>query len=98
MAEIEVFLKLMNKGIKYSEHNKFPYNTTEGATIEDLIIELQEDYGETFDVYLDDKEERSLRRDTIIFVNGKNSVSTGGLMTKVSKGDLIVFMIAAVGG
>jgi molybdopterin converting factor small subunit len=94
----EIFVKLMNKGVKYSEHNKFPYSTTEGATIEDLIAELHEDYGETFDVYLENKQERSLRRDTIIFVNGKNSVSTGGLKTKVSKGDLIVFMIAAVGG
>lgn len=94
----EIFVKLMNKGVKYSEHNRFPYNTTEGATIEDLIEELHEDFGERFEVYLDDKEEMTLRRDTIIFVNGKNSVSTGGLKTKVSKGDLIVFMIAAVGG
>jgi len=94
----EIFVKLMNKGVKYSEHNKFPYDTTEGATIEDLIGELQEDFGERFDVYLEDKEKRSLRRDTIIFVNGKNAVSTGGLKTKVSKGDLVVFMIAAVGG
>ncbi len=94
----EIFVKLMNKGIKYSEHNKFPYNTTDGATIEDLIGDLHEDYGERFDVYLEDKKARSLRRETIIFVNGKNSVSTGGLKTKISKGDLIVFMIAAVGG
>ena len=94
----EIFVKLMNKGIKHSEHNKFTYNTTEGATIEDLIIKLHEDYGERFDVYLEHKEERLLRRDTIIFVNGKNAVSTGGLKTKISKGDLIVFMIAAVGG
>lgn len=94
----EIFVKLMNKGVKYSEHNRFPYNTTEGATIEDLIEELHEDFGERFEVYLDDKEEMTLRRDTIIFVNGKNSVSTGGLKTEVSKGDLIVFMIAAVGG
>jgi len=94
----EIFVKLMNKGVKYTEHNKFSYNTTEGATIEDLIVELHGDYEERFDVYLEDKEKKSLRRDTIIFVNGKNSVSTGGLKTKVSKGDLIVFMIAAVGG
>ncbi len=94
----EIFVKLMNKGIKYSEHNKFPYNTTDGATIEDLIGNLHEDYGERFDVYLEDKKTRALRRETIIFVNGKNSVATGGLKTKISKGDLIVFMIAAVGG
>ncbi len=94
----EIFVKLMNKGVKYSEHNKFPYNTTEGATIKDLIVNLHEDYGKRFDVYLEDKEARALRRETIIFVNGKNSVATGGLKTKISKGDLIVFMIAAVGG
>ena len=94
----EIFVKLMNKGVKYSDHNKFPYNTTEGTTIEDLIGNLHEDYGKRFDVYLEDKETRALRRETIIFVNGKNSVATGGLKTKISKGDLIVFMIAAVGG
>ncbi len=94
----EIFVKLMNKGVKYSEHNKFPYSTTEGATIQDLIEELHEDFGERFDVYLENKDEKVLRRDTIIFVNGQNMVATGGLKTKVSKGDLIVFMIAAVGG
>jgi len=94
----EIFLKLMNKGIKYDDHNKFSYKTTEGATIADIIGELHEEFGERFDVYLEDNEKKALRRDTIIFVNGKNAVSTGGLKTKVSKGDLIVFMIAAVGG
>ena len=42
----EIFVKLMNKGVKYSEHNRFPYNTTEGATIEDLIEELGRNRGE----------------------------------------------------
>jgi molybdopterin converting factor small subunit len=94
----EIFVKLMNKGVKYAEHNKFPYTTTEGATLQDLIGELHQDFGEKFEVYLEDKEDKILRRDTIIFVNGQNMVATGGLETKVSKGDLIVFMIAAVGG
>jgi molybdopterin converting factor small subunit len=94
----EIFVKLMNKGVKYSEHNKFPYNTTGSSTIEDLIAELHGEFGERFDVYLEDKDKKSLRRDAIIFVNGKNAVSTGGIKTKISKGDLIVFMIAAVGG
>lgn len=94
----EIFVKLMNKGVKYTEHNKFPYSATDGATLEDLIGTLHQDYSERFDVYLENKEERILRRDTIIFVNGKNMVATGGLKTKITKGDLIVFMIAAVGG
>ncbi|RDE14104.1 MAG: hypothetical protein C4K48_07240 [Candidatus Thorarchaeota archaeon] len=94
----EVFVKLMNKGLKNSEHNKFPFDTKEGSTIEDLIKELHEEYGSRFEVYLDDREERILRRDAIVFVNGMNMVARDGINTKVSKGDLIVFMIAAVGG
>ena len=94
----EVFVKLMNKGLKNSEHNKFPFNAAEGSTIQDLIGELHEEYGDRFEVYLEDKEERLLRRDTIVFVNGMNMVARDGIKTKVSKGDLIVFMIAAVGG
>jgi molybdopterin converting factor small subunit len=88
----------MNKGLKNSEHNKFPFNAKEGSTIEDLIGELHEEYGNRFEVYLKDKEERLLRRDAIVFVNGMNMVARDGIKTKVSKGDLIVFMIAAVGG
>ena len=94
----EVFVKLMNKGLKYFEHDKFAFNTKENATIEDLMEELHEEYGERFEVYLADKNERILRRDAIIFVNGMNIVSRDGVKTNVTKGDLIVFMIAAVGG
>jgi len=94
----EVFVKLMNKGLKNSEHNKFPFETKEGSTIEELISELHEEYGDRFEVYLDDKEEKLLRRDAIVFINGMNMVARDGIKTKISKGDLIVFMIAAVGG
>jgi molybdopterin converting factor small subunit len=88
----------MNRGLKNSEHNKFPFDTKEGSTIENLIEELHEEYGDRFKVYLDDTHERLLRRDAIVFVNGMNMVARDGIRTKVSKGDLIVFMIAAVGG
>jgi molybdopterin converting factor small subunit len=88
----------MNKGLKNSEHNRFSFDTKEGATIEELIGELHEEYGNRFEVYLDDTKERLLRRDAIVFVNGMNMVAREGIKTKVSKGDLIVFMIAAVGG
>jgi molybdopterin converting factor small subunit len=94
----EVFVKLMNKGLRHFEHDKFPFNTKDDATIEDLMEELHEEYGERFEVYLADRTERSLRRDAIVFVNGMNIVSREGVKTKVTKGDLIVFMIAAVGG
>jgi molybdopterin converting factor small subunit len=88
----------MNRGLKNSEHNRFPFDIKEGSTIENLIEELHEEYGDRFKVYLDDTHEKSLRRDAIVFVNGMNMVARDGIRTKVSKGDLIVFMIAAVGG
>ncbi len=88
----------MNKGLKHSEHDKFSFETGEDSTVRDLIDELHEEYGERFEVYLEDKEKRILRRDTVVIVNGMNMVARKGEKTKLSKGDLIVFMIAAVGG
>jgi len=88
----------MNKGLKYDEHNKFTFETDDEATIQDLIDELHEEYGERFEVYLEDTEKRVLRRDAIVVINGMNMVARKGIRTKISKGDLIVFMIAAVGG
>ena len=94
----EIFVKLMNKGLKYDEHNKFSFETDDNATVRDLIDELHEEYGERFEVYLEDTEKRVLRRDAIVVINGMNMVARKGIKTKISKGDLIVFMIAAVGG
>jgi len=88
----------MNKGLKYDEHNKFTFETGNETTVRDLIDELREEYGERFEVYLEDKEKRVLRRDAVVVINGMNMVARNGMHTKLSKGDLIVFMIAAVGG
>ena len=91
-------MKLLNKGLKYSEHDKFTFETKEDATVQDLIDELHKEYGERFEIYLEDKEKRILKRDTVVIVNGMNMVARKGKKTRLSKGDLIVFMIAAVGG
>ena len=88
----------MNKGLKYDEHNKFSFETGEESTVRDLIDELHEEYGERFEVYLEDKEKRVLRKDAVVVINGMNMVARQGEKTRLSKGDLIVFMIAAVGG
>jgi len=94
----EVFVKLMNKGLKYDEHNKFAFDTGDESTVRELIDELHEEFGERFEVYLEDTEKRVLRRDAVVVINGMNMVARKGMQTKLSKGDLIVFMIAAVGG
>ncbi|MFQ5831690.1 MAG: MoaD/ThiS family protein [Candidatus Thorarchaeota archaeon] len=94
----EVFVKLMNRGLKSHEHDKFSFETKEGATVRDLIDELQDKFEDRFEPYLEEKGSRRLRRDAIVLVNGKNMVAHQGERTKLSKGDLIVFMIAAVGG
>ena len=88
----------MNKGLKYDEHNKFAFETGDESTVRDLIEELHEEYGERFEVYLEDTEKKVLRRDAVVVINGMNMVARQGIKTKLSKGDLIVFMIAAVGG
>ena len=91
-------MKLMNKGLKFEEHNKFSFETGDKSTVRDLIDELHEEYGERFEVYLEDAEKRVLRRDAIVVINGMNIVAKKGEQTKLSNGDLVVFMIAAVGG
>lgn len=93
-----VYCKLMNKGLKYDEHNKFTFEIRDDATVRNLIDDLHEEFGDRFEVYLEDIEKRVLRRDAIVVVNGMNMVTKEGDQTKLSNGDLIVFMIAAVGG
>lgn len=88
----------MNKGLKYDEHNKFTFEIRDDATVRNLIDDLHEEFGDRFEVYLEDIEKRVLRRDAIVVVNGMNMVTKEGDQTKLSNGDLIVFMIAAVGG
>jgi molybdopterin converting factor small subunit len=94
----QIFVKLMAKGLKSTEHDKFPFETAPGATVRDLIDELCEDQPQRFKVYLGDSENRTLKRETIVIVNGMNMVARKGEKTKLSDGDLVVFMIAAVGG
>ncbi|MCK4485000.1 MAG: MoaD/ThiS family protein [Candidatus Thorarchaeota archaeon] len=93
-----IFVKLMHKGLKSHEHDKFSFETAPNSTVRDLINELHEEYGEKFEVYLGDTENRTLKRDAVVIVNGKNMVAHRGEHTRLSNGDLIVFMIAAVGG
>ena len=95
---IQIFVKLLARGLKSYEHDMFPFDTDENVTVSNLIDELYDEYGERFEVYFEDCENRTLRRDAIIFVNGANMVSKKGLDTNLSEGDLVVFMIAAVGG
>lgn len=93
----EVFVKLMNRGLKPFEHDKFSFET-HGETIRDLIEDLFQEHSKRFEPYLEDRNKRVLRRDAIVLINGKNMVAHQGEETKLSRGDLIVFMIAAVGG
>jgi len=94
----QVYVKLMNRGLKSEDHDKFPFKATENATVGTLVDQLHQAYGPRFEVFLDDHENQTLRRDAIVIVNGKNMVAHNGLDTNLSDGDLIVFMIAAVGG
>ena len=88
----------MNRGLKSHEHDKFPFTTRPSAKLIDLVKDLYEEYTERFDVYLSDKEKLSLKRETIVLINGQNMVAHSGMETGLSNGDLIVFLIAAVGG
>ena len=88
----------MNRGLKSHEHDKFPFTTKPSAKLKDLVEDLYVEYTDRFEVYLSDKEKLSLKRETIVLINGQNMVAHNGIETKLSNGDLIVFLIAAVGG
>ena len=94
----EVYVKLLGKGLESRQHDKFEFKIEPESTIRTLIDDLHEEFGERFEVYFKDKEKRVLRRDTIVILNGSNMVSHNGEQSALSNGDLIVFMIAAVGG
>ncbi len=94
----QVYVKLMNRGLKSEEHDKFPVQISENATVGTLVDQLHQAYGPRFEVFLEDHENQTLRRDAIVIVNGSNIVAHNGLHTNLRDGDMIVFMIAAVGG
>ncbi len=94
----EVYVKLLGKGLESRQHDKFEFKIEPESTIRNLIDDLHEEFGELFEVYLGDKEKRVLKRDTIVILNGCNMVAHKGEQSTLSDGDLIVFMIAAVGG
>ncbi|MFW9955281.1 MAG: hypothetical protein ACFFD3_12065 [Candidatus Thorarchaeota archaeon] len=105
---IQVFIKLLNRGLKESNYNKFPFHIQEGTSLTDLIGHLMSVFGDSLDVYLDEKKNQTLSNETIIIVNGK-IIITGwklkmGLDSKetmnriLNEGDTIVFMIATGGG
>ncbi|MGQ4871779.1 MAG: MoaD/ThiS family protein [Candidatus Thorarchaeota archaeon] len=94
----EVFVKLLNRGLRSEDYEPFPIAIDENFTLGNLVDHLHETFGEAFEVFLEHSENRTLRRDAIVLVNGSNMVSKDELDTKLSDGDLIVFMIAAVGG
>ncbi|MBD3157412.1 MAG: hypothetical protein GF309_01365 [Candidatus Lokiarchaeota archaeon] len=94
----ELFVKLLNKGLKPHEHKRFSFKTQENATVRELMQDLRESYQDRFEVYLDEQDNTTLRREAIVLVNGQNMVAHQGYDTKLNDGDIVVFMIAAVGG
>ncbi|MFO7837526.1 MAG: MoaD/ThiS family protein [Candidatus Thorarchaeota archaeon] len=93
-----MFVKLLNKGLKPHEHNRFSFETKENATVRELMQDLYESYQDRFEVYLDEQDNTTLRREAIVLVNGQNMVAHQGYDTQLKDGDVVVFMIAAVGG
>ncbi|MGV9104071.1 MAG: MoaD/ThiS family protein [Promethearchaeia archaeon] len=94
----ELFVKLLNKGLKPHEHKRFSFETSKNVTVRELMRELQESYQDRFEVYLDEQDNSTLRREAIVLVNGQNMVAHQEYDTELKDGDVIVFMIAAVGG
>ncbi|MHA2263457.1 MAG: MoaD/ThiS family protein [Candidatus Thorarchaeota archaeon] len=104
----QIFIKLMNRGLRSSEYDKFPFQVQERSTIRNLIDDLMMTHGKEFEVYLEDKESKALRSDVIVIVNGRIVVAVWklnmGLIpkktldTEFQDGDTVVFMIAVGGG
>jgi hypothetical protein len=105
---IEIFIKLLNRGLRLSDYDKFPFQIQEGSSIRELINDLMKNHGEAFKVYLEDDKKKVLNYNAIVLVNGKmiaagwklkrGLLSIGVFETELFDGDTIVFMIAIGGG
>jgi hypothetical protein len=105
---IQVFIKLLNKGLTSSEYDKFPFQIREESSISDLIDDLTKEYSTDFEVYLEGTKGKALCNDAIILVNGRIVVagwklkmgiaSRKALDIQLLDGDTIVFMIVTGGG
>ena len=69
----------------------------ENSSIEDLVEQLREDLGQTFDVYFFEPD-NSLKKYIIIALNGKDIRQIENLSTIVHNGDNISFLPAIAGG
>lgn len=104
----QIFIKLLNKGLRLSDFDKFQFQIQQNSSVSDLIDVLKATHKEEFEVYLDDRKTQALRMDAIIIVNGKmiaagwkikmGYLSEGVMDAKLQDGDTIVFMIAVCGG
>ncbi|MFW9786104.1 MAG: hypothetical protein ACFFE2_03770 [Candidatus Thorarchaeota archaeon] len=105
---IQVFIKLLNKGLRESNYNKFQFQIQEGTSLTDLIGQLMSVFGDSMDAYLDEKKNPILSNETIIIVNGKIIITGWKLKMELdskesmkrilNEGDTIVFMVAIGGG
>ncbi|MFQ5832550.1 MAG: MoaD/ThiS family protein [Candidatus Thorarchaeota archaeon] len=104
----QIFIKLMNRGLRYSEYDKFPFHVPHRSTIRDLIDDLMKTRRKEFEAYFEDKKSKVLRKDVIVIVNGRIVVAVWklnmglvpekALDTEFEDGDTVVFMIAVGGG
>ncbi|MHA1935785.1 MAG: hypothetical protein ACXACG_06205 [Candidatus Thorarchaeota archaeon] len=105
---IQIFIKLLNRGLRSSEYDKFPYQVRDKSSITHLIDGLMSTHGEEFEVYLENKRSRNLRKDVVVIVNGRIIVSGWKLNmrlipesildTEFQDGDTVAFMIVVGGG
>ncbi|MHA1948804.1 MAG: MoaD/ThiS family protein [Candidatus Thorarchaeota archaeon] len=103
-----IFIKLLNKGLRYSEYNKFPFQVRAKSSIRTLVDDLMKIHSNEFDVYLVDRKSKSLREDVIVIINGRivvamwklkmGLISESILDTQIQDGDIVVFMIPVGGG
>lgn len=105
---IRIFIKLLNRGLRSSEYNKFPFQIQEESSISDLIDDLMKADSKEFQVYFEDTKSKTLCNDAVILVNGKiigsgwklkmGYGSRKALDNQLLNGDTIVFMIITGGG
>ncbi len=103
----QVFIKLLNRGLKSSKYDKFPFQIRQESSISDLIDDLMKAYSKEFEAYLEDTKGKAFCIDAIILVNGKivvagwklkmGIVSRKVLDNQLHDGDTIVFMIVTGG-
>jgi MoaD family protein len=93
----KIFLKLLGRVREVAEAESLETDIKEGENLESVLHCLSEKFGERLQNLLFSKN-GSWGQNLVVFVNGKNVLTEGGLKTALNDGDQLIIFTPIVGG